>query len=122
MVRDQIKFMKEYREVIQFGEFYLLVSTFDGNYMSWMVVSQDKKTAIVGWYKVLNDVNAAYQRVHLLGLDENLVYKVNDDNGHTGSELMYHGLIVTDSEAGHEAPYEYHHSCDFDSRLFVLKA
>ena len=117
MVRDQIKFMKEYRKVIQFGEFYLLVSTFDGNYMSWIIVSQDKKIAIVVWYKILNDVNAAYQCVHLLGLDENLVYKVKD-----GSELMYHGLIVTDSEAGHEAPYDYHHSCDFDSRLLVLKA
>ncbi|KAK8880420.1 hypothetical protein M9Y10_003092 [Tritrichomonas musculus] len=122
MVRDQIKFMKEYREIIQFGEFYRLVSPFEGNFMSWMVVSKDKKTAIVGWYKVLNDVNAAYQRVHLLGLDPSLVYKVDGDKGHTGSELMNHGLIVSDSEAGHEAPYEYRHSCDFDSRLFVLKA
>ena len=49
LVREQIAFMKQYRAVIQFGTFYRLLSPFDGgNIMSWMVVSPDKRTAIVG--------------------------------------------------------------------------
>ena len=76
LVREQIKFMKEYREIIQFGDFYRLVSPFDTNFLSWMVVSKDKKTTIVGWHKVLNEVNAPFRRVHLQGLDPKLLFKV----------------------------------------------
>ena len=43
---EQIKFFKEYREVIQFGDFYRLQDGSDGKY-SWMAVSKDKKSAIV---------------------------------------------------------------------------
>ena len=129
MVRDQIKFMKEYREVIQFGEFYRLVSPFDTNFLSWMVVSQDKKIALVGWYKILNEVNGPYSGTHLQGLDPNLCYHVDGDKGHFGNELMNIVLIVTDSAVGlispEEAPVEgqeEHKACDFDSHIFVLKA
>lgn len=123
LVREQIKFMKEYREVIQFGDFYRLISPFESNFLSWMVVSKDKKTAIVGWYKVLNDVNAPFRRVHLQGLDSKTIYHVDGDKGHSGSELMNIGLVVTDSSAGFESfDKKERHSCDFDSRIFVLKA
>ena len=50
-VKKQIAFMKEYRGLIQFGTFYRLCSPFEGNITAWMVVSPDKKTAIIGWYK-----------------------------------------------------------------------
>ena len=120
-VREQIKFMKEYREVIQFGDFYRLVSPFESNFTSWMVVSKDKKTALVGWYKVLNEINGPYRRVRLEGLNPELVYHVDGDKGHFGDELMNAGLVVTDSAAGQCQPYEKE-SCDFDSRIFVLKA
>ena len=42
-VRQQIAFMKEYREIIQFGDFYRLQSPFDGNFLAWMVVSPGQK-------------------------------------------------------------------------------
>ena len=41
-----------------------------------MVVSDDKKEAIVGWYKVLNDVNESFKRIKLKGLNENLNYYI----------------------------------------------
>lgn len=123
MVREQIKFMKEYRQVIQFGDFYRLVSPFNTNFLGWMVVSKDKKTAIVGWYKVLNEVNSPYRRLHLQGLDPKLCYHVNGDKGHPGSELMNIGINVTDSTAGFESMRKIDHvPCDFDSHIFVLKA
>ncbi|KAK8837329.1 hypothetical protein M9Y10_036762 [Tritrichomonas musculus] len=120
-VREQIKFMKEYREVIQFGEFYRLVSPFDTNFLSWMVVSPDKKTALVGWYKVLNEVNGPYRRVRLQGLNPEFRYSVDGGKAHFGDELMKVGLIVTDCAAGERQPDE-RQTCDFDSHIFVLKA
>ena len=46
-VKQQITFMKEYRELIQFGTFYRLKSPFEGNETVWMTVSEDKKQR---WY------------------------------------------------------------------------
>ncbi len=120
-VREQIKFMKEYREVLQFGDFYRLQSPFDGNFLAWMVVSPDKKTALVGWYKVLNEVDGPFRRVRLQGLDPAFRYRVDGGPGHYGDELMNAGLVVTDSAAGQCQSFE-RESCDFDSHIFVLKA
>ena len=122
LVREQIAFMKQYRAVIQFGTFYRLLSPFDGgNIMSWMVVSPDKCTAIVGYYKFLNEVNGPYRRVRLKGLDPALDYVVDGKESHYGDELMHIGLITTDGSAGECQPDD-RKSCDFDSRIFVLQA
>ena len=56
-VKEQIAFMKEYREVFQFGTFYRLKSPFEGNETVWMVTNEDRTLAIVGYYRVLNGVN-----------------------------------------------------------------
>lgn len=121
-VHEQIKFMKEYRQVIQFGTFYRLISPFDNcNFTSWMVVSSDKKTALVGYYKILNEVNGPYRRVKLCGLDPNFIYTVDGAGSHYGDELMNIGLITTDGAAGQLQEGE-RQSVDFDSRIFILKA
>ncbi|WP_301094783.1 alpha-galactosidase, partial [Faecalibaculum rodentium] len=52
-IRDQVRFMKKYRQLIQFGTFYRLQSPFAGTETARMVVSEDKKQAIVGYYRVL---------------------------------------------------------------------
>ncbi|HIV68241.1 MAG TPA: alpha-galactosidase [Candidatus Butyricicoccus stercorigallinarum] len=121
MVREQVAFMKEYRGVLQFGTFYRLLSPFDGNYVAWMAVSEDKKTAIVGWYKILNEVNSFFRRVKLCGLDPALRYRVDGAGVYAGDELMNVGLLTTDSSAG-ECRGDQKPSRDFDSRLFILKA
>ena len=42
-VKKQVAFMKGYRELIQIdGDFYRLLSPFEGNDTAWMVVAQDK--------------------------------------------------------------------------------
>ncbi len=51
-IKKQTAFMKEHRSLIQYGTFYRLQSPFAGNEMAWMVVSEDKKEAIVGWYRM----------------------------------------------------------------------
>lgn len=122
IVREQIKFVKKYRYLIQKGTFYRLQSPFENNIAAWMVVSEDKKTAIVGYFKVLNDVNSPFRRLKLHGLDENLLYNVEGlETVHYGDELMNLGLITTDPSAGQVI--DGSSTCtDFWSKLFILKA
>lgn len=121
-VKSQIQFMKEYREIIQFGTFYRLKSPFEGNETVWQVVSADKKTALVGWYRVMNGINVPYSRVRLQGLLKDTVYE-NIENGteNYGDELMNLGLLTSDVTVGEILP-EAVPSSDFDSRIYILKA
>ena len=119
-VKAQIIFMKEYRELIQFGNFYRLKSPFDGNETVWMTVSEDKRKALVFWYRERNVVNAEFTRVRLQGLDPDFIYK-NEYNGteNYGDELMNLGLLTTDVTAG-EPTNEDLPCTDYESRIYVL--
>ena len=87
-----------------------------------MVVSPDKKQALVGCYRTLSETNAPYTRLLLKGLDEGTRYCIEgDSNTHYGDELMNIGLITTDGTAGEVTDREQAPQ-DFDSRLFLLKA
>lgn len=121
-VKKQVAFMKEYRQLFQFGTFYRLNSPFEGNVTAWMVVSPDRKQAVVGWYRVLSIVNGPYTRINLCGLDPDFCYRNSvDGRCYYGDELMNSGLITTDATAG-ELVENIEPSCDFDSRLFILTA
>lgn len=120
-VRQQVEFMKKYREIIQAGDFYRLKSPFEENEIAWMVVSPDKGTAIVGWYRMLNGVNMPYSRVRLQGLRPDVLYE-NMLNGteNYGDELMNYGLITTDVTAG-QVPDDSRPCTDFESRIYLLR-
>lgn len=122
-VRKQIEFMKQHRHTLQFGMFYRLVSPFDNHHLAaWMVVSEDRKTALVGYYKMLNEVNGPFHRILLQGLDPDSGYAI--DGGESvryGDELMHLGLLTTDSAAGETRDEQAVNSCDFDSHIFVLQ-
>ncbi|MDO4308779.1 MAG: alpha-galactosidase [Eubacteriales bacterium] len=121
-VKEQIAFMKEYREILQFGTFYRLKSPFEGNETVWMSVSDDKKTALVGWYRVLNGVNMPYTRVQLQGLNPDMVYtNLRSGTTHYGDELMNLGLLTSDATSG-EVPSGEKACGDFESRIYILKA
>ena len=114
--------MKQYRHLFQFGTFYRLKSPFKNNVSAWMVVSEDKKEAVVGWYRVLNGINLPCERLRLQGLDASMAYEVNGDGpAHYGDELMYAGLVTTDVSSG-QADKPEEPSQDFESRLYILKA
>ncbi len=89
-VQHQIEFFKKYREVIQLGDFYRLKQ---GNYYSWMVVSKDKKTAILGYYKILATPNTSLKKITLTGLENDLEYTCNGKT-YCGDELMNFGMIL----------------------------
>lgn len=100
-IRRQIAFMKEKRELIQKGTFYRLKSPFEGNETAWMIVSEDQKKALVGYYRVMQPVNVGFKRLKLKGLKEDTCYKVS---GYAydcyGDELMQVGMILSDSASG----------------------
>jgi len=121
-IKEQVKFMKCYRELLQFGDLYRLESPFEGNTAAWMVVSADKRKAIVAYYRVLNKYNDAFTRLHLRGLDPDILYReLGRDTLHHGDELMRAGLIASDSTAG-EVLAGIKPSSDFASRLYILEA
>lgn len=122
-VRQQVAFMKKYRHVFQYGTFYRLSSPFESNETVWMSVSEDRSTAIVGYYRVLNEVNVGYRRVRLAGLDENAVYTINGtDQATDGRELMKAGLVISDYTSGENGETYNGRNGDFISRLYVLES
>lgn len=99
-VKQQVIFYKAHRELISKGIFYRISSPFDGNITSWIVVSENKKEAIAGYYQVINSVNEGWKRFYLVGLDSNKKYKINNDNNkiYYGDELMNAGIVVDKDE------------------------
>ena len=105
-VVEQVAFYKQWREVIQYGRFYRLRSPFegDGNETAWMTVGRDRKTALAGFYEVLNRVNVGPRRLCLRGLDPAALYRVSVWPGSAipnepsqllgGDVLMYAGLAI----------------------------
>lgn len=126
-VKHQVKFFKNNRELIQKGTFYRLISPFqgDGNETAWMVVSKDKKEAIVAHYTVLSKPNDTYHRFKLKGLDEGLCYSI-EPNGtiHYGDELMNLGVVLSKDYSDNEGEYQadFKSKKDFVSKVFVLKS
>ena len=122
-VREQIAFYKHHRELVHNGTFYRLQSPFKGDgQTAWMVVSQDQNTALLGTFKVLNQVNRSHQRLQLKGLALDKVYRL-EGRAYTGAELMRVGLVTTDASSGQllddsgQKP-----SYDFDSKLWLFEA
>lgn len=94
-VKAQTEFMKKYRELIQFGDFYRLRSPFETDQTAWMVVSEDKKKAIVGFYCMRSNVNTLPGFLRLAGLDKDTLYKM-EDKEYYGDELMNMGITLSE--------------------------
>lgn len=94
VVKQQIELYKSVRPLIQFGQFYRLLSPFEGNDTAWMFVSENKLDAVVMYISVLQEPNAPLSRFQLRGLDEQLSYDLEGDLTGTfsGDQLMYAGL------------------------------
>ena len=118
-VCEYTRFMKDHRELIQFGTFYRLQSPFDHNEAGWMVVSEDKKQAIVGYFRILSRVNAPLTRLMLQGLDPDAAYMIEGEGVFYGDELMHAGLVTSDASTGKQG-LNIQPAGDFSSRLFLL--
>ncbi|MDP4171958.1 MAG: alpha-galactosidase [Bacillota bacterium] len=94
-VAHQITVYKEIRHIIQFGDFYRLLSPFNGNRASWMFVSVDQSEVVVCYFTVLAEPNGPFYSLNLKGLKRDSLY-LHLDTGkvYGGDELMYAGIAL----------------------------
>jgi len=94
-VKEHIKYYKQIRKIVQFGDLYRLKNPSHGNEAAWMFISQDKTEAIVNYFKILSKCNYKLSVLKLKGLDANKRYKIDGTTEiYGGDELMYAGLII----------------------------
>jgi len=111
IVKAQIALYKEIRHLVQFGDFYRLLSPFEGNAAAWMFVAKDKREAFAVYVQILQEPYAPLDRFRLMGLDPNLDYELDRDGlVYGGDELMNAGMPVP----------QFHG--DFRSRVYRLRA
>lgn len=95
LAKQQISSYKEMRSLVQQGDFYRLKSPFEGNATSWMVVSKDKREAIVFYFRTLSEPNPQLRRLTLQGLNPDLNYRFEGNPAAYGGDLlMAHGWAV----------------------------
>ncbi len=99
-MKEQIAFMKMHRELLQKGTFYRLKSPFEGNITAWIVVSEDQKEALVGYYRAFQPSNAPLSRLKLKGIAGNKKYLINGTEERFGDELIQIGILTSDYSAG----------------------
>lgn len=124
-VKEQTAFMKKHRKLIQQGTFYRLLSPFEngGNETAWMVVSPDKKQALLGYYRILQESNVGYRRVKLRGLQEDALYQIDTAAIQTvyyGDELLRVGFCLSDESCGEVKKAQTSDAGDYQSRLYYF--
>ncbi|GMQ55998.1 alpha-galactosidase [Vallitalea sediminicola] len=133
LIKQQIEFFKKYSSLIYGGDFYRLESPFEKNITSWMVVSRDKKEAIVGIYQCLAKPNPRFERIRLQGLNDNFNYTIdNMSRTFYGDELMNIGFIfdeiMVENDLGMKEVVEGKKPMgkfgfgDYSSQILVLKS
>lgn len=93
-VKAQVALYKDVRHLVQFGDFYRLLSPFEGNDTAWMFVSKDQSEAFVVYASVLQEPNPPLNRFRLKGLDPKRDYRLDEQTVYGGDELMYAGLAT----------------------------
>lgn len=107
IIKKQIIFFKKHWDLIHKGSFYRLESPVIpskknvNDLLSWMVVSEDKKQAMVGVYQILTKPSPNVQRIYLRGLDPKGEYIETATNSfYSGAELMTFGYVLDDFYTG----------------------
>ena len=135
-ISKQVAFYKAHRALVQQGTFYRLTSPFERNYTCWMVVSPDRREALLGYYKVLAQPNPKFLSVKLEGLAPEMQYEVQDIFNPLKANPIYlehaqkYGLteptlrIYGDEllHRGFALPIELMNEGDFSSYLWKLTA
>ncbi len=94
IVKKQIAMYHKYHDLIGNGDYYRLASYLQTNEIdSYMVVSKDKKHAILSYVQVLAKPNQKSKFLRLQGLDANKKYEI-DSKIYTGAVLMYAGIKI----------------------------
>ena len=112
-IRRQVALDKRFAALVATGDFYRLISPFASEpafamaHAAWMVVSPDRREALVGYYRTHVGVNLMPFHLRLAGLDRDAAYTVEEIGFDTnpwrprrGDELEEIGLPFIDGSAG----------------------
>jgi len=87
--------VKGVRNTLLYGVFHRLQSPFETNGAAWMVVSEDRREAVVTSVRFRAQVNRTLPCLPLRGLDPHCIYHVEEtDERLSGDELMTLGLTL----------------------------
>lgn len=102
LVKQQIKFYKAHRHLIQYGDFYRLESPFEGgSKVAWEFVSPDKSEALLFTFRTHHTNRFEIYNTKMVALDLSKNYQ--DDTTKTtygGDELMNVGLLSDPTDKG----------------------
>lgn len=95
ILKEKIRKYKLNRDIFQHGKFYRLSSPFESNSAGWMVIAEDGKKIIVGYYKILASPNPCKKKIKLVGLENQAIYYCEErKKRYSGSELMNMGFML----------------------------
>jgi alpha-galactosidase len=97
MIPRQVEMYHKYNDLVREGDYYRIASyTENREYDCYMVVSKDRKEALVTFVQVLNHPNCHSRNICLKGLDPDYNYSIEDvdDRIYGGDLLMNAGLLV----------------------------
>ena len=102
LVKQQVKFYKAHRHLIQYGDFYRLESPFEGgSKVAWEFVSPDKSEALLFTFRTHHTNRFEIYNTKMVALDPDKNYQ--DDVTKTtygGDELMNVGLLSDPTDKG----------------------
>lgn len=96
MIPDQVKMYHAYNDLVRTGDYYRIASYSENHkYDCYMVVSKDKKEALVTFIQVLMRPNYHSRRICLKGLDPHKNYRIEgEERIYSGEAMMYAGIQV----------------------------
>lgn len=94
MIPKQIEMYHKYNDLVREGDYFRIASYSENHYYdSWMVVSKDKKEALVTFIQVMAEANYHSRRIQLKGLEPHKFYRIEETGErYSGEALMYAGI------------------------------
>ena len=92
-IREQVSTFRRFRSILQKGDYYRLDEIGEtDDYTAWMVVSPDRREALVNLVGTHVRANARFPHIRLQGLDPECIYR-SEETGEelSGAALMYGG-------------------------------
>jgi len=100
-VKEQVARYKEIRRLIQFGDFYRLLSPFEGDAAAWAFADKEKKEVVAFYFRVLAEPAAPLRYLKLAGTDPGKKYRLaGTEEVYGGDELAYVGISISRETEG----------------------
>ena len=93
VVKASVEWYKTHRRLIQYGDFYRLISPFESNETAWLFIDQAKEEGVLFYFQILSQASQPLKKVKFQGLDPDSFYEIRGQIL-SGDELMAYGLYL----------------------------